>query len=62
MSASSVTAAPSSAAPRASPAMKTTQAPSTIAVATPIEKVMSSVAKKSTTMRRTLDLPLAASI
>src|SRR2546422_3004655 len=42
--------------------MKTTQAPSTIAVATPIEKVMSSVAKKSTTIRRTLDLPLAASI
>src|SRR6266852_1581577 len=49
-------------APRASPAMSIAQAPRTRAAATPMQNVTNSVARKSTTIGRTLDLPLAASI
>jgi len=47
--------------PRASPAMSTTQAQSTMLVTTPMQKVTNSVARKSTTIGR-LDLLPAASI
>jgi len=49
-------------APRASPAISITQAARTSAVATPMQNVVNSVARKSTTIGRTLDLLLEASI
>src|SRR5258706_4006804 len=49
-------------APRASPAISITQAARTNAVATPIQNVVSSVPRKSTTIGRTLNLLLEASI
>jgi len=49
-------------APRASPAMSITHKPRTSAVATPMQNVVNSVARKSTTIGRTLDLLPDASI
>ena len=49
-------------APRASPAISIAHAPRTTAAATPMQNVTSSVARKSTTIGRTLNLPLEASI
>src|SRR5258708_36449873 len=49
-------------APRASPAMSIAHAPRTTAAAMPMQNVTSSVARKSTTIGRTLDLLLEASI
>src|SRR5437879_5528096 len=55
-------ASASACAPRASPASSITQAARTKAVVTPMQNVENSVARKSTTIGRTLDLPLEASI
>src|SRR5882672_12558355 len=49
-------------APRASPATSIAHAPRTTAAATPMQNVRNSVARKSTTIGRTLDLLLEASI
>src|SRR5437773_8255051 len=48
--------------PRASPAISIAHAPRITAAATPMQNVTNSVARKSTTIGRTLELPLEASI
>src|SRR5947207_2986852 len=49
-------------APLASPAISIAHAPRITAAATPMQNVTNSVARKSTTIGRTLELPLEASI